>query len=39
MNDKWTVGGELLAHKFNDFDGSGVDADATTATIRANFRF
>lgn len=39
VNDKWTVGAEVLAHKFNDFDDSGVDADATTATVRANFRF
>ena len=39
INDQWTVGGELLQHNFNDFDGSGVDFDALTATARVSFRF
>jgi outer membrane immunogenic protein len=39
LNDQWTVGGELLQHNFNNFDGSGVDIDALTATARVGFRF
>ncbi|MDR0808346.1 MAG: porin family protein [Gemmobacter sp.] len=39
VNDRWTVGGEVLTHRFNDFDGSGLDLKATTATLRANYRF
>lgn len=39
INDKWTVGGELLQHNFNNFDGSGVDIDALTATARVGFKF
>jgi outer membrane immunogenic protein len=39
LTDQWTVGGEVLAHRFNDFDGSGVDLKATTATVRASFNF
>lgn len=39
LNDRWTIGGELLQHEFNDFDGSGVDLDALTATARIGFRF
>lgn len=39
IGDQWTVGGELLQHNFDDFDGSGVDFDALTATARVGFRF
>jgi outer membrane immunogenic protein len=39
LTDQWTVGGELLTHKFDNFDASGVDLDATTATVRVGFRF
>lgn len=39
LTDKWVVGGEVLAHRFDDFDGSGVDLKATTATVRAIFNF
>lgn len=39
LTDRWSLGAEVLAHKFDNFDGTGVDADATTAAIRANFRF
>jgi opacity protein-like surface antigen len=39
INDQWTLGGELLQHNFNNFDGSGVDIDALTATARVGFRF
>lgn len=39
LNDKWTVGGEVLEHKFDDFDGSGVDLDATTLKAKVAMRF
>ena len=33
------VGGEVLYQRFDDIDGSGVDAEATTATARVTFSF
>jgi outer membrane immunogenic protein len=39
VSDRWTVGGELLQHNFNDFDSSGVDIDATTVSARVSLRF
>lgn len=39
INDQWTLGGEVLTNRFDDFDGSGVDLDATTATLRLGFQF
>ncbi|WP_299552729.1 outer membrane beta-barrel protein [uncultured Tateyamaria sp.] len=39
INDRYTVGAELLEHSFDDIDGSGVDADATTLTVRGSIRF
>ena len=34
-----SVAGEFLYHEFNNFNGSGVDLDATTFQIRAAYRF
>ncbi|UWR23782.1 outer membrane protein [Sulfitobacter sp. S190] len=39
VNDRFTVGGEVLEHRFDDIDGSGVDADATTFNLRGSIRF
>jgi opacity protein-like surface antigen len=39
LTDQWALGGEVLTHKFDDFDGSGVDLDATTVTARVSFQF
>lgn len=39
VSERWTVGGELLQHNFNDFDGSGVDLDATTVSAKVAMRF
>lgn len=39
VTDRLVLGGELLSHRFDDFDGSGLDVRATTATLRASFRF
>ncbi|WP_324754292.1 porin family protein [Roseovarius sp. Pro17] len=34
-----SVGGEILYHEFDSFNVPGLDADATTAQVRATFRF
>lgn len=39
INDRWTVGGELLQHQFDNFDNSGVDLDATTLKAKVSLRF
>lgn len=39
VTDSFTVGGELLEHRFDDIGGTDVDADATTFNLRGSFRF
>ncbi|GGH17775.1 Opacity protein [Cribrihabitans marinus] len=39
VTDQWIVGAELLEHQFDDIGGSGIDADARSASVRASFRF
>ncbi len=39
LTSQWSVGGEVLAHRFDNFDSSGVDLKATTASVRASFKF
>lgn len=39
LNDRWTVGGELLTNRFSNFAGSGTDLKATTATVNVGLRF
>jgi opacity protein-like surface antigen len=39
LNDKWTVGGEILSNKFDNFQNTGTDLKATTATINVGLRF
>jgi outer membrane immunogenic protein len=39
LNSQWSVGGEILAHRFDNFDTTGLNVDATTASLNANFRF
>lgn len=39
IDDQWSVGGELLSNQFDNFGGSGKDLDATTASVRMNYRF
>lgn len=39
LTDQFTVGGELLQHKFDNFNNSGNDIDATTVQLRGTFRF
>lgn len=38
LTDQWTVGGEVLNHKFNNFGGLS-DVDVTTVQARVGFRF
>ncbi len=39
INDRWSVGGEVLTNQFDDFDNTGSDLEATTATVNVGFRF
>jgi outer membrane immunogenic protein len=39
ISDRWSVGGEVLTHQFDNFANSGADLDATTAKARVNFSF
>lgn len=39
LNDRWTVGGEVLQHKFDDFDGTTTDLDATTVKAKVALQF
>lgn len=39
LNNNWTVGGEVLEHKFDNFEASGVDFDATTIKAKVGLRF
>lgn len=38
ISDKFTLGGEVLGHQF-DASGAVPETDATTATLRASYRF
>ncbi len=39
VNERWTVGGEVLQHNFDEFDGSVVDVDATTVKAKVSLQF
>lgn len=39
LNDSWTLGGELLTHRFDNFASTAVDLKATTVTARLGYRF
>ena len=39
VTDSIRVGAEVLQHSFEDFDDSGLDIDATTASARISFSF
>lgn len=39
VSDTMSIGGEVLQHQFNDFDGTTVDFDATTVKAKLSFRF
>lgn len=39
LSDSFRVGGEVLAHQFDNLVDSGVDVEATTLTLRASYNF
>lgn len=39
ITDAVSLGGEVLYHEFDNYNGSGIDVQATTATARVKFRF
>jgi len=39
LNDRWTIGGEVLTNRFSKFGGSAADVNATTAAINLGLRF
>ncbi|MCY1125609.1 outer membrane beta-barrel protein [Frigidibacter sp. RF13] len=39
LTNQWTLGGEILTNRFNDFGNTGTDLDATTASVNLGFRF
>lgn len=39
LTDSFALGGEILYHEFDNFNGSGIDVDATTVQMRGTFRF
>jgi opacity protein-like surface antigen len=39
LTDQWAFGGEVLAHRFNDFAGTGVRLEATTIQAKMAYRF
>ena len=39
INSNWTVGGEYLYSKYDDFDGTGVDLDGNSFALRVNYKF
>lgn len=39
LTNNFSLGGEVLYHEFDDFDGSGIDVEATTVQLRGTFRF
>ena len=39
LTDAWTVGGEVIASRYNDFDNSGIDIKDTTLNLKVGYRF
>ncbi len=39
INDRWTVGGEILQNRFTDFNGTNSTLSTTTAGLNVGFRF
>ena len=39
LSNNFRVGGEVLAHQFDNLVDSGVDVKATTLTLRASYNF
>ena len=39
LTNRFAVGVEMLEHRFDDFNGLGIDLDATTYNLRVSYRF
>ncbi|MDQ2089527.1 outer membrane protein [Marimonas arenosa] len=39
LGSNWALGGEALYHSFDNFNGFGVDIEATTIAVRVVYRF
>lgn len=39
VSDRLSIGGELLYHEFDNFNGTVLDADVTTVQVRTVYRF
>ncbi len=39
LTEQWTLGGEVMAHRFNDFGGTGARLQATTVQAKIAYRF
>jgi outer membrane immunogenic protein len=39
LTNRFAVGAEMLDHRFDDFNGLGIDLDATTFNLRVSYRF
>lgn len=39
IRDQWSLGGELLTNQFDNFDHTGSDIDAVTATVNVSYHF
>jgi outer membrane immunogenic protein len=39
LSDGWTIGGEVIASQYNDFDNSGIDIRDTTLSLKVGYRF
>lgn len=39
LNDKWTVGGEVLTSKYDNFSNSGIDLEDTTLQVKVGYKF
>ncbi len=39
LTDRITIGGEVMHHRFDDFNDSGADVDATTLQARVTYNF
>ncbi|MFC2969065.1 outer membrane protein [Acidimangrovimonas pyrenivorans] len=39
LNNQWTLGGEVLAHRFKNFGGTGTDLKPVTAEVKVSYHF
>jgi outer membrane immunogenic protein len=39
LNDQWTIGGEVIASKYNDFKNSGINLNDTSLVMKVDYNF